>query len=186
MQLINENNVEAFKNALPRVNVESCSSGKDSDGCTLMQLAVIKDKADFVEALLDANIDGNIGEGGQKPLLLAAKLGRDEILKLFMNCSQKGNRSPEAKSTCTIDFDVCTRAREDLYGKIIPTEIEGTEILIPYRIIYSLIHIYYFTKLRIMNRIIDFILSICRTWIRTVSFEIRMEDVWRRKRFAFR
>ena len=105
---MNENNVEAFKNALPRVKVESCSSGKDSDGCTLMQLAVIKDKADFVEALLDANIDGNIGEGGLKPLLLAAKLGRDKILKLFMDYGRKENHSSEANSNCKTEFDVCT------------------------------------------------------------------------------
>ena len=137
---MNKRDVEAFKKALPSVELASCSSGKDSDGRTLMQLAVINGKADFVEALLDANIDGNIGEGGQKPLLLAAKLGRDEILKLFMNCSQKGNRSPETKSTCTIDFDVCTRAHEDLHGRIIPTGNEGPEIFKPNRMIYSLIH----------------------------------------------
>ena len=148
-----KSDVEAFKKALPSVELASCSSGKDSDGRTLMQLAVINGKADFVEALLDANVDANIGEGGQKPLLLAAKLGHEEILKLFMNCSQKGNRNPEVKSTCTIDFDVCTRPCEDLHGRIMTTEIDGPEIFKPYRIIYSLIYIYFFTKLRAMNRI---------------------------------
>ena len=111
MQFINENDVEAFKNALPSVELESCSNGKDSDGSTLMQLAVIKDKADFVEALLFANVDANIGEGGQKPsskaLLLAAKLGRDKILKLFMDYGRKENHSSEANSNFKTEFDVC-------------------------------------------------------------------------------
>ena len=150
---MNKSDVEAFKKALPSVELASCSSGKDSDGRTLMQLAVINGKAEFVEALLDANVDANIGEGGQKPLLLAAKLGHEKILKLFMNCSQKGNHSPEAIPTCTIDFDVCTRPCEDLHGRIMTTEIDGPEIFKPYRIIYSLIYIYFFTKLRAMNRI---------------------------------
>ena len=93
---------DSFKAILKGDDLDLISlSSKEEDGYTLLQHAIINDEPDFVEALLEANIDPNIGEGKNKPLLLAAEYGRHEILKQFLEFKK------DEKHTWNIDFDVC-------------------------------------------------------------------------------
>ena len=55
------------------------------DGHTIMQHAVTHGLDDFVNTLLSLNVDANIGEGLNKPVLLAASYGHWKILKTFMD-----------------------------------------------------------------------------------------------------
>ena len=117
MKLIKEKDAEAFKNSLTGLDLKSLNAMKDPEGYTLMQRAVIEDVPDFVTVLLDAKIDANIGEGGQKPLLLAAKLGHSRILKLFVDFHKNKNSCNQAEINCKVDFDVST--------EVISSEQEG-------------------------------------------------------------
>ena len=49
-----------------------------------MQHAVLNDKCEFVNALLDYNVDPNIGSR-EKPLLIAAENGFHKILETFLD-----------------------------------------------------------------------------------------------------
>ena len=77
------------------------------DGHTIMQHAVIHGLDDFVNTLLSLNVDANIGEGLNKPVLLAASYGHWKILKTFMDL-----RWQEEKK-CVIHFDVWTTPSEE-------------------------------------------------------------------------
>ena len=93
---------DSFKAILKGKDLDLLSlSTKEEDGYTLLQHAVIADEHELVEALLEANIDPNIGEGKNKPLLLAAEYGRHEILKQFLEFKK------DEKHKSNIDFDVC-------------------------------------------------------------------------------
>ena len=98
VQLMKKEDLEGFTNSLKGAN----SNLMDKDGFTIMQHAVMEDGPEFVKALLDANVDANVGEGDKKPVLLAAKLGRCRILKLFKDFEG------QEESKFKIDFDVCT------------------------------------------------------------------------------
>ena len=107
---------ESFKAILKGKDIDLLSlSTKEEEGTlpygelgkyTLLQHAIINDKPEFVESLLEANINPNIGDGKKKPLLLAAEYGRHEILKQFLEFNfwkqflDEGHKSE-------IDFDVC-------------------------------------------------------------------------------
>ena len=98
---------DSFKAILKGNDLDLLSlSTKEEDGYTLLQHAVINDETELVEALLEANINPNIGDGKKKPLLLAAEYGRHEILKQFLEFNfWKQFLDEDHKSE--IDFDVC-------------------------------------------------------------------------------
>ena len=66
-----------------------------------MQHAVIRDKEEFVEALLDYNVDPNIGSR-EKPLLIAAENGFHKILETFLDPKRN------------VRFDECNAAGENV------------------------------------------------------------------------
>ena len=93
---------DSFKAILKGKDLDLISlNSKEEDGYTLLQHAVIADEHELVEALLEANINPNIGEGKKKPLLLAAEYGRHEILKQFLEFKK------DEKHKSNVDFDVC-------------------------------------------------------------------------------
>ena len=49
-----------------------------------MQPAVVSGHLDFVTALLEKDINANIGDAGQEPILLAAEYAHHEILGSLM------------------------------------------------------------------------------------------------------
>ena len=51
---------------------------------TIMQHAVVSGHLDFVNALLQNDINANIGDAGQEPILLAAEYAHHEILGSLM------------------------------------------------------------------------------------------------------
>ena len=81
-------NIDGFLTGLGRVDKVSLDnqtvSGLDINKTefkgTIMQHAVVCGHLDFVNALLENDINANIGDAGQEPILLAAKYAHHEIL----------------------------------------------------------------------------------------------------------
>ena len=77
------------------------------EGYTLMQHSVIHGYNEFVNSLLSLNVNGNIGNGLMKPVLLAAAYGHWKILKSFMDLRWQREKK------CLIRFDVWEAASEE-------------------------------------------------------------------------
>ena len=103
--LLKAKNTEGFKTALTEFDLETLET-KGHSGFTILQKAVKLGRKDFVDIILNFEINGkridvNHGNGSKKPILLAAEYGHSRILESFMN--------PELR----VDFDVCTEKRGD-------------------------------------------------------------------------
>ena len=58
---------------------------------TIMQHAGVSGHLDFVNALLENDINANIGDAGQEPILLAAEYAHHEILGSLMKALNPGH-----------------------------------------------------------------------------------------------
>ena len=74
---------------------------------TIMQHSVIHGLDEFVNTLLSMNVNVNVGEGLNKPVLLAASYGHWKILKTFMDLRWQREKK------CMIRFDVWTNPAEE-------------------------------------------------------------------------
>ena len=77
------------------------------EGFTIMQHCVIHGMEKFVETLLLFNVDANIGDDLNKPVLLAASYGHWKILKIFMDVRW------QKEQKCVVNFDVWTNLLEE-------------------------------------------------------------------------
>ena len=77
------------------------------EGYTIMQHSVSQGLDEFVNTLLSLNVNANIGDSLDKPVLLAASYGHWKILKTFMD--QRWQREKK----CIIRFDVWTSPEEE-------------------------------------------------------------------------
>ena len=71
----------------------------DIEEYTIMELAIIHGQCEFVDALLEMNVNPNLLNGKERPLLMAARYGHHKILELFMKSNGKLNQE------CQINFD---------------------------------------------------------------------------------
>ena len=95
-----------FMNSLNGVDLQVLNRAT-FEGYTLMQHSVMQGYDEFVSALLSLNVNGNIGIGLMKPVLLAAAYGHWKILKTFMDIRwQREKRS-------LIRFDVWADPSEE-------------------------------------------------------------------------
>ena len=101
MELLHREKIDDFKNALNSFETSSLERLTSNEGYNIMQQAVLNDKGEFVNALLDYNVDPNIGSR-EKPLLLAAENGFHKILEIFLD--------PERN----VRFDECNRTGENV------------------------------------------------------------------------
>ena len=64
-----------------------------------MELTTIHGQCDFVEALLENNVNPNLGTRREPPILLAARYGHHKILKLLSKSNAKLDQE------CQVRFD---------------------------------------------------------------------------------
>lgn len=88
-----------FMNALNGIDLHVLNHST-FEGYTLMQHSVMHGYDEFVSALLSLNVNGNIGHGLMKPVLIAAAYGHWKILKTFMDIRW------QREKRCLIRFDV--------------------------------------------------------------------------------
>ena len=102
-----------------RIRFLKLDTTKNSEGLTLMQEASKLTNSGFVECLLrKGNVNANHWtENEDRPLLIAARLGRWKVLKAFRNY----NEDPENDQSKTIDFAVWTKSNEDTVFHLILT-----------------------------------------------------------------
>ena len=74
----------ADKVSLDNETVSGLNENKIEFKGTIMQHAVVSGHLDFVTALLEKDINANIGDAGQEPILLAAEYAHYEILGSLM------------------------------------------------------------------------------------------------------
>ena len=103
-ELLLANDLDHFKELLKGFNSDNLNQ-KECDGLTIMQTAVIQNQKQFVDALLDFNVDANYGAGRKKPVLLAAEYGYSKILESFMDRKRD------------VEFNVCTEKNGTLSGQ---------------------------------------------------------------------
>ena len=101
MELLRCKKIEDFKNALNAFESSSLGHLKSDEGYSIMQHAVLNDKCEFVNALLDYDVDPNIGSR-ERPLLIAAENGFHKILETFLDLKRN------------VRFDECNLAGENI------------------------------------------------------------------------
>ena len=115
MDCLRSNDIKNFKKALRGFTVQSLEQTTFKNDCeiteeyNIMQYSIIYGRCDFVHALLDINVDPNVGNGHEKPLLLAAKYGCYKILEVFMNStgkSQSANENARQHRICFNQFNL--------------------------------------------------------------------------------
>ena len=73
-----------------------------------MELTIIHGHCEFVDALLEKNVNSNQGARREQPILLAAKYGHHKILERFMKSNVKQN------GDCQVRFDECNSKGENV------------------------------------------------------------------------
>ena len=92
-------NLDGFLTGLERLDkvsldnktVSSVSENNTEFKGTIMQHAVVSGHLDFVNALLQNDINANIGDDGRQPILLAANYAHHEILGSLMKALKPGH-----------------------------------------------------------------------------------------------
>ena len=101
LRLLRSKDLVTFSNSLKGLDVHMLNN-ETLENYTIMQHAVVHGYHDFVDALLAVNVNANIGNDMNKPVLLAAEYGYWRILKSFMDYRWQVTKK------CLIRFDVWT------------------------------------------------------------------------------
>ena len=123
VSLLRDGDIKKFRSELKRFNTASLNSSTiknkehDAEEYTIMELAIIHGHWEFVDALLEKNVNPNLGARREKPILLAAKYGHHKILERFMKSNAKQN------DECQVRYDECNSKGENVLhlGKYIKT-----------------------------------------------------------------
>ena len=73
-----------------------------------MELTIINGQYEFVDALLEMNVNPNLGAKREQPILLAARYGHHKILERFMKSNAKQN------DECQVRVDECNSKGENV------------------------------------------------------------------------
>ena len=103
---IRNRDISGFMNALHGLDLQVLNHST-FERYTLMQHSVIHGYFEFVDFLLSMNVNGNIGNGLMKPVLLAAAYGHWKILKTFLDVRWQREKK------CLIRFDVWSNPSEE-------------------------------------------------------------------------
>ena len=101
--LLLKKDLEGFKKTLIKVNLKTIDE-QQFEGFTVLQHAIIQGQRQFVDELLDKNVNVNVGKGGKKPVLLAAEYGRCKILESFMDVKRQWTQK--------VNLDVSTEKKD--------------------------------------------------------------------------
>ena len=112
---LKKNDLQNFKRELRRFSSDSLSQLTFGNEDVLIELeynimqhAVINGRYNFVTALLETNVNPNIGIGDENPLLLAARYGHYNILECFIKPTHK------IEEKCPIRLDECNSNGENV------------------------------------------------------------------------
>ena len=114
VSLLRDNDIKKFKSELKRFNTASLNSSTiknkehDAEEYTIMELTIIHGNCEFVDALLEVNVNPNLGARREQPILLAARYGHHKILERFMKSNVKQN------DDCQVRFDECNSKGENV------------------------------------------------------------------------
>ena len=112
--LIRNDDIKNFKSELQRFNNSALdistikNKEHDAEEYTIMELTTIHGQCDFVEALLEKNVNPNLVTRRERPILLAARYGHHKILELLLKSNAKLNQE------CQVRFDVCNSNGENV------------------------------------------------------------------------